>query len=532
MEEDCKEATKGLLLPCKEGNPANFGTKLIPVFDACTALSVATIGSYFASPAYRDLNQTIFYLDNTCHKEVTALHRKQLPKPKPRRRVNSLPRNPSHQRELLLQNKQSVPANWFSDSLSASASCDGLRLNLANLIGDNQIPPDRLLAAALERAIARLPARMFKDGAKYNLVLADFRMEARDNYVYGAKKAIIEYLLRSEQERKRLGVGPSELFNMPDHHSHCLTIRAPVPWKESLLANKATFRTQILTMKPFLEKLRCLWYSKFASLNFLNKIDFPVDVQFFRSQVTLNCEMIRFKLNYEWASLAAAAFVDSRKGNLLLDLRERSDDFRMLETIETFMSRLLRQFTLDNIESWVEIASPTSEGRKELFVARANFSTGYQCQLDPSPNEWPRIVVHPINEILSATQSLPRLERQLLLQEKDNFGHALKFVTSVKEEDYDILSLKADLLNLVSESDSDSLIREADNKITKLMNFNSSKRDVFDLATLRRLIKEQEAFEDQSVYETDFNWAAGIMLVNYSELKKKMALETRKVVKS
>ena len=515
-----KDHEKDLVLSNKPGSSGRFGTKLIPFFDAQSALSVFTIGSYLAPDGYREICESIFSRDLTCHKEVLPRNRSLITRKKVIREITSPPLSPDTQRRLLLCDKQKQHQphqeqdNWHvSDDYA----------DLLNSIDSKLIPEDRLLCGALNRAVARLPATLFRDEQRYKTLVDEFVKEAKENYVHGVKCAILDYVLANKDERMRLGI--AHKVNIGKHH--CLTIRAPAPWRDSVRAARKSLKTSNFALKPFIRQVRNLWYSKYAKLDILDKIEFPVDVQYFRSQVTLNCEVIKFTLIYDWVSAVVALFVEVRK-TILIDLTPGCEDFRLLETINTFISRLIRQLVMDNIQTWATIASPTKrEPQKELFVARANFSTGYQCTLDPSPNEWPRIVVHPINEILKATASIPRFERQLLLTEKENVGNAFKLITNVKEDDFQILELKAQLLNLVNESDSDKILKEADNKILRLQSLKSSRRNLYDLKQLRQIIREQELFEEQSVYETDFNWAAGIMLVNYSELKKKMAQEAK-----
>lgn len=139
------------------------------------------------------------------------------------------------------------------------------------------------------------------------------------------------------------------------------------------------------------------------------------------------------------------------------------------EILATLMSRLLRQLIIDNIETWVREANNTDERReeREIFIARANFWTGHHesmsdlsfdqesndfsslvttstiplmtsltglaasiyspiaCHLEPSPTQWPKLLLHPITKILEATKEIPRIEKYLTVLPDDEYAGRL-----------------------------------------------------------------------------------------------------------
>ncbi|KAI1280426.1 Dynein axonemal heavy chain 3 [Halotydeus destructor] len=498
---------------------SNTGTRFIPLFDAFSNLSVFTIGSYLAPESYRNVCDSVYSRDITVHKEVLDKYRHLLTRdPKPDL-CPSPARSPEKQRQLFLTGHQLV-TRLEVDELDIE--------RLMDAIDGTLVPQDKLLGSAFERAISRLPATLFKDKQRYQQLADQFVSEAKENYVQAVKRTIVEYIALSRAERKRLGIVLVEPFPGKHQLIGSFLIRSPVAWHDQMSVARQQIVSTNFSLMPLIDKIRRLWYSRFASLSIFDNIVFPVDVQYFRSQVTINCELIRCTLNYAWISEVVELFVKERQ-SIKIDLTPNGKDYHLFETIAVFMGRLLRQLIVDNIEHWTNVASPSSgSGQKELFIARAWFSTGYTCEIDPKPSDWPRIVVHPINEVLKATSSVPRIERQLLLSELGQVGNAFKFVTSVREDDYEIMSLKRQLLKLVNKSDSDTIMRQADNKIVRLQNLKrTSKLNIYDLSQLRSLIREQEQFEDDSVYETNFNWVAGIMLVNYSELRRRLISEAR-----
>lgn len=473
---------------------------------------VKTIGSYIAPAAFSRLSEYTFE-DITTHKEVLKRFRKQLRRDTGTTFEKEEPRSPGLQRKMFLDRMSTM------DFQQENLSC------FLDSIDRELIPVDELFSETIENVKKRVMQKMqnVPDMTRLHQVLESFMKDAKENYVEGVKYSIIEYILKSEKQRKRLGV-PEK----PRVSQAFLTVRAPVPWSESLKANKGTFQETNMMLLPILRDIRILWFTRFSRLNLLEKIKFPVDVHFFRSQVTVNCEIIKTVLMYEWVSDVTTLFVEWR-GGIHLSLETGGYDFHLMEVIATFMSLLMRQMVMNNIEKWVFIANNLDKrDDRELFVARADFSADSQCQLDPSPAEWPRLVVHPVNEILRATEAIPRIETQLLVSPKDDLsGRAYKKITSVKEDDFQVLEAKAVLLSLVNEKDSSRLLKEADDKIKLLADFNRNKKNIYDLNQLRQIIQDQEKFEEEAVFDSDFNWTSGIMLINYSQLRKKIIVEAK-----
>ena len=503
---------KSVLLPTTSSKGRKkSGTLLVPFFDGKSSRSVESIGSYLAPPTFRKLSECIFR-DITTHKEVLKKHRNQLRRDTRGTLVRERPSSPTFQRRIYFS--KFTPRDFLEEDLSL----------LFRSIEGGLIPNDGLLSEVVLKVENRMMQKLKnQDDARLSQVLESFIKDIQDNYIEGVQKAILDYILNSSQERMRLAVAQPSA-----KHHFFLTIRAPVPWSSAYKANKASLMKNNLSMLPIMRDIRVLWYNQFAALNFLDKVKFPADVQYFKSQVTINCEIIKSRLMYEWVAEVTNLFVEWR-GGINLSLERGGYDFHLMETIATFMSILMRQLIMSNIRQWVRIANNIDRrDDRELFVARADFSPDSQCQLDPSPAEWPRLVVHPINEILRATKSIPRIEQQLLVSDQDDLsGRARKAIENVTEDDLEVLEEKASLLSLVDEKDSSRLLKEAEDKIKLLHDFNRNKRNIFDLNQLRQIIHDQEKFEDEAVYDSEFNWTSGIMLINYSQLRKKIILEAK-----
>ena len=489
------------------------GSKLIPILDVKSIRPVESIGSYMSPESFRKLSQIIFN-DITTHKEVLLKFRHLLTRSPNPVKTRSPPQSPSAQRRTFLAKYAQSDDSQISMLNRLSASIDTRLITSDKLVYD-------CIKVAGEKVLESIISR---DDQHLRQKLDAFVQEAKDNYNEAVKVSIVRYVLLSELERGRLKVNQT-----PVKYEPFVTVRAPVPWSSSLKANKEDLRRKLHIVTPLLDRIRRLWFTNYSQLNFLDKISFPADVQFFKSQVTVNCEIIKSSLQYGFVADATNLFLEMKGSLRNFSPLPGSVDYHLMETVATFTSILIRQLVMNNIENWLHIANNV-EGReeKELFMARADYSSQSQCQLDPSPAEWPRLVVHPVNELLRVTEFLPRIESQLFISpEFDISGKGYRSIENVKENDYQILEMKKQLLSLICESDSNKLLQEAEDKIRLLDNFNRCKHTIYDINQLRQIIEEQEKFEEAAIYDIEFNWTSGIMLVNYSQLRKKIINEAR-----
>lgn len=560
-----------VVVPEKDG-----GSKLIPVLDATSLRPVESIGSYLSSDSFRKLSKSIFN-DITTHKEVLKRFRHLLTRsPKPVI-TRSPPESPSVQRRKYLrqfsaqsddshtfsptetlQQSESLSSSLYQEKFQQSESLSFRLYQLSATIDNQLIVSDKLIYECIESAGAKVLESIIPrdDSSDLCSKLDSFIQEGKNDYINAVKLSIVKYVLNNRLERKRLNIEQEASKYEP-----FVTIRAPVPWSGEFKLHKAELERKLFIVTPLLDDVRKLWFTNYHKLNFLQNISFPADVQHFKSQVTVNCEIINSTLKYGFVADATSSFLQRREKNLIQmedgkkkkemkkDGKRRdesgslrnfvpspgSDDYHLMETVATFTSILIRQLVMNNIETWLDIAN-NIEGReeKELFVARADYSSESLCQLDPSPAEWPRLVVHPVNELLRVTEFLPRIESQLFISPiYDISGKGYNYIENVKENDYQILEMKKKLLSLICENDSNKLLQEAEEKIRLLENFKRWKHTIYDIGQLRQIIQEQEKFEEAAIYDIEFNWTAGIMLVNYSQLRKKIineAKESRQVL--
>ena len=422
----------------------------------------------------------------------------------------------------------------MQDTDHAAAAC----LPYLSRIPDNYISDDNFFSAAILKVTNEVKQYNWTRDAMSDDLIELFGREAKGNYITAAKACIISYVLRNSEERRRLHA-PSRLKWAEEF----VTIRSPVPWHQAYERARDSCLRSFTSVYPLMERIRRLWFEHFADLDVLDEIPFPTDVLFFRSRVTINCQIIRSKLMYEWVSEVVDLFLEHDQG--LNPMSRASENVR--EGIATFMSRLLRQLVMSNMERWVAIAHRGEDGGKrdkELFIARADYSSNddgddgagvdhSHCQLDPSPSEWPQLLVHPINELLRVTSAVPRIEKTLTVFADDEFSRpAKRCITSVKEDDFQVVELKSRLISLVSGLDPESLMREIEQRAQSLGSFKMTNDFVYDLQQLRQRIKEQQVFEREILLETELTWAAGIMLINYSSLRKKIVIEARETRES
>ena len=547
--------------------------------------------NYYAPVSFQNMSQALTIRDVTSHKEVEARFRKQVTRSSIVRLVKSPPRSPAQQRQDLMtqvtrkrimlsttsKNNKSFSnlespgknnsmnsdckrislASLDSDSLASSFDADleisveETLLRLEKMIPDELIPDDNFFLTCIDKV-----ASDFRTGVSYDSelqVIESFVKEAKANYMKGGKRAIISYVLRNPNERRRLSVTDDvfEEYSLREEH---VVVRAPIPWHENVVAGKRFCHDSFTQIHKLIEEIRVSWFGKFSYLNILDGIHFPSDVEFFSSRISINCQIIRSALIYEWVSLVANLFIqykrrqtavnsskesknpqkDNNKKINAVEASKNNDWKRCREVIAVFMSRLLRQFVLSNIERWVNTANNLDGMRvdREVFLASANFSDSSQssCQLDPHPGQWPLLLLHPIHELLRVTQDIPRIEDHLTILADDEYAEkAKKTITAVYEDDFEVLKFKQDLVQLVSDHDSKKLLEQVNQKVAVLDSFRRTQRHMFELSHLRSEITALERFENSAILDSEINWTAGVMLINYSLLRKKIISEAKAI---
>jgi hypothetical protein len=555
------------------------------------------IANYYAPASFRQISHKQLIKDVTSHKEVEERFRKQVTRSSSIHLVNSPPRSPTQQRldlmkkvrltkmttesknnkipsslatrgnkvmsssraQQILQSVSSMDSETSTDDVTVESLVEETFIRLEKKMPDDMIPDDNFFRTCIDNVAEEFRSQVSSDSELQ--VIETFMSAATDNYISGGKRAVISYLLRNRRERKRLG----EPFLLSEQETFIL--RPPVVWHDALLDTKGLWREIFLHSRALIQQIRRSWFEgKFSSLNLLDDIHFPVDVQLFSSRITINCQIIRSTLVYEWVSLVAnlySQYKNDTKKQIITECNQtvlhskansnkkkktvqktvkkkiivesKNNDWkRIREVIAVFMSRLLRQLILSNIERWVNTANNIDASRpdREVFLASANFSDSSQssCQLDPDPSQWPLLLLHPIHELLRVTQDIPRIEEHLTILADDEYAEKSgKKITPVTEDDVEVIKFKKDLVQLVSQNDSNKLLDQVNEKVAVLDAFRKNQRIMFELSHLRKNITALDKFENEAILDSEMNWTAGVMLINYSLLRKKIISEAKSV---
>ena len=78
------------------------------------------------------------------------------------------------------------------------------------------------------------------------------------------KKAVVDYVLMDPAEKLRTGI-----YNIPQEYQSSI-IRAPVPWRTSLLVAKQFCRHNLFTTNPIIMRIRSTWEKRYRNLRFVN----------------------------------------------------------------------------------------------------------------------------------------------------------------------------------------------------------------------------------------------------------------------
>ncbi|XP_058823709.1 dynein axonemal heavy chain 3 [Topomyia yanbarensis] len=135
-----------------------------------------------------------------------------------------------------------------------------------------------------------------RDQAVYLTILL---MDLQEDYRYHVKRSFLRYILRSEEERKRLqlAIEPPE-FPIP-------TLIAPVPWKCSIQVAKNRLEEVLMVNHPVLQAINLLWHKLYGNLlvvdaaKFYNT-DIPMHADKITEAIYESCRITRDILVNDW----------------------------------------------------------------------------------------------------------------------------------------------------------------------------------------------------------------------------------------
>ena len=94
--------------------------------------------------------------------------------------------------------------------------------------------------------------------------VTSIKNEIQADYTVAVKKAIVNYVLMDEEERRRVNIE-----SVPSLSYRPSIIRAPVPWRQSYLVSKQFCRHNLFITNPVVLKLTTIWNNRFYHLRFV-----------------------------------------------------------------------------------------------------------------------------------------------------------------------------------------------------------------------------------------------------------------------
>lgn len=117
-----------------------------------------------------------------------------------------------------------------------------------------------------------------RDQAVYLIILL---MDLQEDYRYHVKRSFVRYILRSEDERKRLqlAIEPPEF--------PIATMIAPVPWKCSIQVAKNRLEEVLMVNHPVLQAINMLWHKLYGNLLVVDSAKFySTDIPMHADKIT------------------------------------------------------------------------------------------------------------------------------------------------------------------------------------------------------------------------------------------------------
>ncbi|XP_055637886.1 dynein axonemal heavy chain 3 isoform X3 [Toxorhynchites rutilus septentrionalis] len=135
-----------------------------------------------------------------------------------------------------------------------------------------------------------------RDQAVYLVILL---MDLQEDYRYHVKRSFLRYILRSEDERKRLqlAIEPPEF--------PIATMIAPVPWKCSIQVAKNRLEEVLMVNHPVLQAINMLWHKLYGNLLVVDvakfySTDIPMHADKITETIHNSCRITRDILVNDW----------------------------------------------------------------------------------------------------------------------------------------------------------------------------------------------------------------------------------------
>ncbi|KAL1398756.1 hypothetical protein pipiens_008712 [Culex pipiens pipiens] len=218
-----------------------------------------------------------------------------------------------------------------------------------------------------------------RDQAVYLVILL---MDLQEDYRYHVKRSFLRYILRSEDERKRL-----QLAVEPPEFPVC-TLIAPVPWKCSIQIAKNRLEEVLMINHPVLQAINMLWHKLYGNLLVVDpakfySTDIPMHADKITETIHNSCRITRDILVNDWMPRVADLVDVMRK--YWRDLVPRNSThggrgtifFNCIHALTSYHLQGLIKKSLDNLVDTLEVyrGGDTADGTNAPKLKMKPFMT-------------------------------------------------------------------------------------------------------------------------------------------------------------
>ncbi|XP_057310450.1 dynein axonemal heavy chain 3-like isoform X2 [Hydractinia symbiolongicarpus] len=196
-------------------------------------------------------------------------------------------------------------------------------------------------------------------------LIDELKKEVYEDYNFSSRKAIVDYILRDEKERKRLFI---KAIPKP-YYVKCY--RSPVPWHDRFKTVKEYIHKHLFITNPLTTSLQNLWYERFASSRFIDikklaNVNLPLTLESFKDLTEEFCRMGKNYLKTEWIPECAKLFKEMENAWHMLLPKHDSDSTQLVQEfftcVSTVMSIQLRSMVINSLKDFVQFLKIYSAG--------------------------------------------------------------------------------------------------------------------------------------------------------------------------
>ncbi|XP_033109939.1 dynein heavy chain 3, axonemal-like isoform X2 [Anneissia japonica] len=200
---------------------------------------------------------------------------------------------------------------------------------------------------------SHVPDSLLENSSLHKMV-ETLEKEIFNDYDFSARKAIVDYILKDQEEKARLHIDW-----IPSVFPRRIT-RAPVPWHHTYGISKEYNELHLFTTNPMMLELHNLWHESFSNLRFVRLADLlsaelPLLPEEFEVLVKQQCKEAHEILKTTW--IPTCAQIISNYRHLWLHLHGLESTQRLQEffaCIAALMSIQLRSMVIESLADFLE----------------------------------------------------------------------------------------------------------------------------------------------------------------------------------